>query len=218
MTIRGNFKAQIFVLMAVMTAWTIPFVVLLCRRFDVVNESLSAIGWRLDGMAFLAFYIFALDPIMIYSARLFLKLLNKKSPLLMALVTIGCALVTIGIFIPVRPWQLGTINDIMHDNTCKTGAGIVVISCGYMMVLLVREDKQNYKQVVAACLGVAFLLWSCVHFYGTAALAEVAVSHLLVGVALYMCFTIRNGVNRATDHPVCLSSGDAVYSTGIIEN
>jgi len=201
MTLKFTPKTQLYIIGAITLAWTVPFVVLLIVMFYPTQQSLSGIGWRHGGMYLLAPYTFLMGMAMMYAMWIFQKLLGRRSKALIILMSIGCLLVIAGVFVPVRAHELGGINTFFHDRMAQLGSAICVVAGIYMMGMLIHDCKTHVKRVVGTCVVVAVTMFTCLYFFGFAALAQVTASHLVFAAIFYMCFTIRNGKLVTRENP-----------------
>ena len=175
-----------------MVAWTIPFVVILFISFDPLNQSLSGIGWRHGGMVWLVLYVVMSGIGMMYSMFLFQRLLGRRNSSLVMMMTLGCVLVVVGVFVPVREHEVGGINTVFHDGLAQLGSGICVLAGLLMMSMLIRKCRSHIKTTLGICVIVAAIMITGLVFLGFAAAAQVLASHLVLASILFMCFVVRN--------------------------
>ena len=123
---------------------------------------------------------------------LFQRLLCRRSKALTIIMCIGCALVVIGVSVPVREHELGGINTFFHDRITQLGEGICVLAGLFMMYMLIRECRSHIKTTLAICAVVAAVMLTGLAFLGFAAAAQMLASHLVITSLLFMCFIVRN--------------------------
>ena len=174
-----NLKRRLNVMLAFLIIAYLPFLVVLTFRFDIINNSLSRIGWQLNGLRFLLVYVLYTVPFMIFQIYTFLTISAEKNRLLKLFIIIGGMLITVGAVFPVKETS-PQYSHILHSYLCQIGAVLTIIATTYMVALYC---KKNTSRIRATAITYAMLLTitavAFVYLY-TAALFEAGASLLFL--------------------------------------
>ena len=201
-----NVKKRLNYIMAFLGVVYLPFLVFLSSQYDILNDSLSRIGWQLGGLKFLLVYVVYTVPVMIYQIFTFHIMADKKTKLLKALVFTGGMLITVGAIFPVKETS-PQYSHFLHSLLCQLGSGVTIIAITYMVVLFCKRNRQNVKAAailyaqLLTIVAIAYLLLN------TAALFEAGAS-LLFLFAVHLMNTasykgsrqIRKATRTNTEH------------------
>ena len=77
-----NVKKRLNMMVAFLGIVYLPFLVSLSARYDILNDSLSRIGWQLDGLKFLILYVLFTVPLLVSQITTFQIMTDKKTLLL----------------------------------------------------------------------------------------------------------------------------------------
>jgi len=153
-------------------------------RYDTVHTTLSGIGWRQDGLAFLLIYILLTVPSLIYQIFLFLNLSGKNSKLLQSLILAGALLIGIGALFPVRETS-PAYSYFLHSILCQIGGVLSIAAVTYMIILYCKENKEKVKNVTILFGELFIIVVVTFCLLETAALFEVGSSFLFL-VAMFV--------------------------------
>jgi len=157
----------------------LPFLVFLGARYDILNDSLSRIGWQLGGFRFLVTYILYTVPFMIFQFATFQIMSDRKTKLLKALILAGGMLIAVGALFPVKE-SSPRYSHFLHSLLCQIGSGLTIIAVTYMFVLFCKRNKQNVKAAAIIYAHLLIIVAAAYLLLHTAALFEAGASLLFL--------------------------------------
>jgi len=196
-----NVKKRLNVMAAFFGVAYLPFLVFLGSRYDILNDSLSRIGWQLGGLKFLLLYIVYTVPFMIYQISTFQIMSDKKTKLLQALIFVSGILITVGAIFPVKE-SSPPYSHFLHSLLCQIGSGLSIIAVTYMVVLFCKRNRRNVK--AAAILYAQLLTIVAIGYLllNTAALFEAGAS-LLFLIAVHLMNAASYKYRDCHHHSYC---------------
>ncbi|MCL2695396.1 MAG: hypothetical protein FWE69_03610 [Clostridiales bacterium] len=180
-------KSRLNMILAFLIMAYLPFIIALSLRYDILNVSLSRIGWQLGGLGFLLAYVLYTVPLMIFQISTFLRISGAKIRLLKAFISIGGILITTGAILPIRETSPQYCH-LMHTCLCLLGSVMAIITISYMVALYCKANKCRARRTAILYVGVLAAVGTAFCFLYTAALFEAGAS-LLFLITMYLLNT-----------------------------
>jgi len=177
-------KRRLNVMLAFLITAYLPFLLVITLRFDIINDSLSRIGWQLGGLGYLFVYVLYTVPFMVYQIYTFLTISAENNRLLKLLIVIGGMLIAMGAVFPVKETS-PHFSHMLHSYLCQIGAVLTIITATYMVALYCKKNTSRIRvTAIAYAILLAITAVAFVYLY-TAALFEAGAS-LLFLIAMYL--------------------------------
>ena len=180
-----------------------PLLAVVGMRHDIVETSLSGIGWREGGLVFLIIWVVYTIPLMIYQVIVFMKLNNVESKKLLYLSFVSSAMIAIGALFPVSE-TAPQFSHLLHSILCQIGSVLAIVIVTTMVTLYCKDNKQSVKKVAIsyAVLLASILIGFAMIF--TAALFEIVGSIMLL-IAMYLLnLASFKNLNKEENKKLCM--------------